>query len=66
MFQNIDWSDLAERALWTFAQGFLGTFTVVNVLDVSELKAAGIAGLSAGIAAVLSLIKTVVKQNQEV
>ncbi len=66
MFQNIDWSDLAERAIWTFAQAFLGTFAVVNVLDVDELKAAGLAGLAAGISALLSLVKNVVKQNQEV
>ncbi len=64
MFQVIDWSDLGERAIWTFAQAFLGTFAVVNVLDVDELKAAALAGVAAGIAAVLSLIKNVVKQNQ--
>ncbi len=64
MFQAIDWSDLGERAIWTFAEGFFGTFVVVNVLDVDELLAAALAGLAGGIGAVISLIKNVIKQNR--
>jgi hypothetical protein len=65
MFSNIDWADLAERAIWTFAQGFLGAFTIVSITDLDALGSAAIAGATAGVAAVLSLVKNIVKQIVE-
>lgn len=44
-------ADLAERAAWTFVQGFLGVFTLT---DVSTARTAAIAGCMA----VLSMIKS--------
>lgn len=44
--------DIAERALWTFAQGFLGVFTLT---DTGSARAAVVAGAMA----VLSLLKSV-------
>lgn len=43
--------DIAERALWTFAQGFLGVFTLT---DTGSARAAAVAGAMA----VLSLVKS--------
>jgi len=63
MFSNINWRDTAERGIWTFVQGFVGTFTVVNVFDIAEVQAAAAAAAAAGIAALISFIKNVVKQN---
>lgn len=44
--------DVAERAAWTFAQGFLGVFTLT---DTGSARAAVVAGAMA----VLSLLKSV-------
>lgn len=65
MFNNINWSDLGERAVWTAAQAFLGVFAAVNVTDVEAVQGAAIAGLAAAAAALLSLVKNVVKQQVE-
>ena len=51
--------DLAERAVWTFVQAFLGVFAVSNVSSVAELHALALAAVGAGIAAVASLVKGV-------
>tara|TARA_R100001230_G_C5605907_1_gene118647 strand:- start:583 stop:780 length:198 start_codon:yes stop_codon:yes gene_type:complete len=48
--------DMLERAGWTFAQAFLGTFVVS---DLSSAKGAGIAGLAAAV----SVLKTIVKDR---
>lgn len=50
---DLNWRDVAERALVTFLQAFLGVFTVT---DLASVEAAGVAGA----AAVLSLIKSLV------
>lgn len=61
--------DLAERVLSTFAQAFLGVFAAANLfsagneLDVSELRQLAGAGVSAGIAAVLALMKGLAARN---
>ncbi len=65
MFANINWSDLAERALWTAAQAFLGVFAAVELTDVQAVKSAAVAGLAAAGAALISLVKNVVKQQLE-
>ena len=49
-------TDMLERAAWTFAQSFLGVFVVA---DLSSAKGAGVAGL----AAVVSVLKTFVKDK---
>ena len=52
-------SDWLERAIWTFAQSYLAIFTVEGA-DIGE---SGKAALVAGVAAVLSMAKTVVKNR---
>lgn len=44
--------DIAERAAWTFLQGFLGTFTLT---DLSTARTAAVAGAMA----ILSLVKSI-------
>lgn len=44
--------DIAERAVWTYVQGFLGVFTLT---DTGSARAAAVAGAMA----VLSLAKSV-------
>lgn len=48
--------DMLERAAWTFAQAFLGVFVVA---DLSSAKGAGVAGLAAAV----SVLKTMVKDK---
>ncbi|MBC40903.1 MAG: hypothetical protein CML19_01535 [Pusillimonas sp.] len=48
--------DVLERAGWTFAQAFLGVFVVA---DLSSAKGAGVAGLAAAV----SVLKTMVKDK---
>ena len=48
--------DLFERAAWTFVQAFAGLFVVS---DLSSAKGA----VAAGLAAVLSVLKTVAKER---
>jgi hypothetical protein len=57
--KGLNWKDILERAEWTFAQAFLAVVGVGVVTDVATYKA----GAIAGIAAVLSMLKNVVKQN---
>lgn len=59
MFHGLNWKDIAERAEWTFAQAFIATIGVGAVTNVATYKA----GAIAGIAAVISLAKNIVKQN---
>lgn len=67
----MDWSDVLRRAGWTFAQAvigpliaFLGT-TSSGVVDVEAGTQAAIIGIGAGLAAVLSLVKSVAAQRLE-
>lgn len=55
--------DLAERALWTFAQSASALVAAAGLdwVDVGVWKAAGVAG----VAAVLSMVKTVAKAKYE-
>ena len=65
MFTNINIKDLSERAVWTFVQAFIGVFAMANLNDVAGLKAAAVAATAAGISAVLSLAKNLIKQRVE-
>lgn len=56
---GVNWKDVMERVEWTFAQAFLATIGVGAVTNVSTYKA----GAIAGVAAVISLLKNIVKQN---
>jgi hypothetical protein len=49
--------DIAERALWTFLQAFIGVLIAGDMVDLSSgtLRA----GAIAGVAAVLALVKSV-------
>ena len=55
------WIDLAERAFWTFLQSGLAALGASAFTDIAALEAAAIAG----IAAVLSLIKSVAAHRLE-
>lgn len=62
--QKWDWGDVFERAAWTFVQGALGSFTVIPfTVDVGEWKAVGLAALTGGISALLSFVKTLIRQR---
>lgn len=50
------WKDIAERALWTFAQAFAAALFARGTLDIDTIQAAALAGA----AAVLSLVKGLV------
>lgn len=67
MFQNINWKDIAIRALKTFAQGFLGslTITVPTMHDFTwtTLSSLLIAAVSAGASAVWNLLVEVSKKS---
>jgi hypothetical protein len=66
--KNINYKDVAERALWTFLQTFIATFllagvNLVNLLFAAswrELYALAIAAILSAIAAGLSAAKTVI------
>ena len=60
------WTDLAERALWTFLQSFIGVVTAVPLvevfadgIDITRAQTLLMSGAVAGISAVLSLLKGV-------
>ena len=66
--KNINYKDVAERALWTFLQTFIATFLLAGVNLVNllfsaswrELYALAIAATLSAIAAGLSAAKTIV------
>lgn len=61
---NMNWRNIATRALWTFFQGALGTIAVLPYISDREgwvnVANAAIAG---GIAALLSFLKTVGQES---
>ena len=65
MFSSINLTDILERSAWTFVQAFVGVFAIANLNDVASLKAAAVAATAAGISAVLSLLKNLIKQKVE-
>jgi hypothetical protein len=52
--KRFDWGDWFERTIWTAVEAGLA---ILVVTDVSSLKAAGVAAIAAGIAALKSLAK---------
>jgi len=61
-----NWKDILERALWTAVQAFLGVLPPgFWITDISALKAAAIAGIGAGIAFLISVLKNMAKQRLE-
>ena len=57
MFKEIDWKDLGERCIATFFETFLAMITAATGSDQDLLRSAFVGGL----ASVLSLLKTVMK-----
>lgn len=55
---NVDWQDVADRAVWTFAQSFLAVLVAAgtNFVDGAVWKSAAVSGL----AAVFSALKNIV------
>ena len=53
----MDYRDIAERTLWTFAQAFLGAAVIGGEISVK-------AGMVAGLAAVASLLKNAIKTSK--
>lgn len=51
MFTLKFWKDVTERVIWTFAQAFLGAYTVTGGKKAAESAAI------AGVAAVIALLK---------
>jgi len=58
--KKINWKNVLERALWTFAQGFISTM-VITGFTKEELKATLIGGLAGG----LSALKTIIMELKE-
>lgn len=63
----MNWNNILERAAWTFAQAFIGAFSIGVTGwaqgDWSALKTAALSGAVAGAAALLSLIKTLAQEK---
>lgn len=70
---NLDWQDIATRALWTFSQAFLavalvGAESIIDLLFAGDWGglwtlslALGIAGLAAGLSALKTLLIEIVR-----
>jgi len=58
---DMNWKNIAERAAWTFVQGALSVVALEMLAsgDVNALKAAAIGG----VAALLSLVKTIAQEK---
>ena len=63
MFANINWIDIVERVVWTAAQAFIATFAAIDFTNLADVQVAATAGIAAAVAAVLSLVKNVIRQN---
>lgn len=62
MLSNIDWGNVASRALWTAVQAFISTFAVAQIASIEDAKSAATAGLVAAGAALLSFVKTFITE----
>lgn len=61
-----NWYDILERALWTAIQAFLGALPAGFTLsDLGAWKVAGLAGIGAGVAFLISMVKNLAKQRLE-
>ena len=52
---KINWKNIVTRALWTFAQGFIGAL-VITGCSKDELKAALIGAIAGGLSALKTLV----------
>lgn len=57
----MNWKNILTRAAWTFVQAAASALVAAASFDLSVLEAAGLAGL----AAVLSLLKTIATEQLE-
>lgn len=53
------WRNVAERAMWTFVQGFTGAMVLSDWFHIGPFKAA----VMGGVAALLSFLKTVSQER---
>jgi hypothetical protein len=56
---SFDWRNAASRAAWTFVETFIGTLPVVLPSDLDQLAKLVVPASIAGLASVLSVIKTI-------
>lgn len=65
--KKIDWMNILERALWTFAEGFLVALpATINVgMDGAAWKSALIGAAMAGLSAVKTLLIEVTQSHGE-
>lgn len=56
--------DIAERFIWTFLQAGIGSLPATLTLAGDDLRAVGYSALTAGIAAVISLAKSLAIKAQ--
>lgn len=63
---NTNWSDILERAAWTFAEGFLvalpAAFSVG--MDDAALKAAILGAVMSGVSALKTFVLDVIRQKK--
>lgn len=61
----MDWKDVATRAAWTFAQSFLAVYAAFEFTTVGDFVAPSLLNTAAvaGVAALLSFVKTIVAQQ---
>lgn len=50
-------ANIAERVIWTFVQAFIGSLPATFALTGNDFRAVLYSGLTAGLAAVVSLAK---------
>jgi hypothetical protein len=63
----VNWTDILERAGWTFVQGALGSIaTVPLITDLAGWEALAVAAASGGIASVVSFLKTLAQERLDV
>lgn len=69
MQKKTDWNDVIERGLWTAVQAFVGAITTTELaqavadIDISGMQAIALSGAGAGVAALVSFIKTVAQER---
>ena len=75
--KGINWRDVASRAVWTFAQGFLAVFILSgeNIIDLlfeaqweallTLLLATAVGGVAAGLSAVKTIVLEVLGRLRE-
>lgn len=64
-WKNVDWKNVLERALWTFAEGFLVALPVTISINMSGAtwKTAIFSALMSGVSAVKTLAIDLIKQH---